>query len=254
MRILQSEIKKISLRILQRGWSDASSGNFSLRLNFPYSAAYKKIEEKSFHQSGQLSFFISASGSRWEDIYTHPEDNMVAGRLEDNKLNFYGTSSNIHPSSEYLTHVLVMLSCPETKALLHVHPVEAIAITHDKNLCSARSLSRIIHRMQPESVVFLPEGVGFVKYSEPGSINLAMHTAEAFQKYPVVFWEKHGILAKGENLTQAFDRIDICIKSMKIYFQCKMAGIEPEGLSESQIEKLKQSLKYPAQNPDSPNL
>ena len=41
----------------------------------------------------------------------------------------------------------------------------------------------------------------------------------------MVFWEKHGILAVGEDLIECFDAIDTLSKSAQIYFSARMTGL-----------------------------
>jgi len=54
-----------------------------------------------------------------------------------------------------------------------------------------------------------------------------------------VIWEKHGCLAIGESLFDAFDQIDILAKSAGIFFMCRNAGFDPEGLSKTQLEDIR---------------
>ena len=57
-------------------------------------------------------------------------------------------------------------------------------------------------------------------------------------KHDVVFWEKHGILAVGEDLIECFDAIDTLSKSAQIYFSARLAGSEPEGMTDKQLDDL----------------
>jgi len=51
------------------------------------------------------------------------------------------------------------------------------------------------------------------------------------------------VFAIGESVLDTFDTIDIIAKSAKIYFMCKNAGFEPEGLSIEQLNELKELVK-----------
>ena len=48
----------------------------------------------------------------------------------------------------------------------------------------------------------------------------------------------------GEDVLDAFDKIDIMSKSARIFFMVKQAGFEPEGLSDKQLSELKEKF-YP---------
>jgi len=55
-------------------------------------------------------------------------------------------------------------------------------------------------------------------------------------------WEKHGVLAVGENLIEAFDMIDTLSKSAQIYMDSRMMGFIPEGLSDLQMDELREAF------------
>jgi len=70
-------------------------------------------------------------------------------------------------------------------------------------------------------------------------VQLAEKALEGLKDHKVVLWEKHGCLATGGSISEAFDRIDLFSKAARIYFICKNAGIEPERLSPEQLQKVK---------------
>ena len=97
--------------------------------------------------------------------------------------------------------------------------------------------------MHPETMVFIPKGAGFVPYILPGTQAIADVTIKMFKKHDIVVWEKHGIFAIGKNIVDTFDNIDIACKSAKIWFQCKSAGFEPEGMTDDQLDELRELVK-----------
>jgi rhamnulose-1-phosphate aldolase len=97
--------------------------------------------------------------------------------------------------------------------------------------------------MHPETMVFVPKGLGFVPYTLPGSEDIARETIKNLQHHDIVLWEKHGVFAIGESVLDTFDNIDIICKSAKIYFMCRGAGFIPEGLNEDQLNELKELVK-----------
>ena len=96
--------------------------------------------------------------------------------------------------------------------------------------------------MLPEAITFLPEGIGLVPYQLPGSEKIAIQSIKALKHHKLIIWQKHGCMAVGKDVNDAFDKIDIAAKSARIYFLCKNAGYEPEGLSDVQIEKLRKNV------------
>ncbi len=86
--------------------------------------------------------------------------------------------------------------------------------------------------------IIIRKGVGLVPYCVPGSEELAQTTIKALEKHDVVLWEKHGCLAIGTDMLETFDRVDILNKAARIFFTCKNAGLDPEGLSDAQLNEL----------------
>ena len=52
-------------------------------------------------------------------------------------------------------------------------------------------------------------------------------------------WEKHCVVAVGEDLIEAFDMIDTFTKSAKIYESACSMGFIPKGMSDEQMDELK---------------
>lgn len=99
--------------------------------------------------------------------------------------------------------------------------------------------------MIPETKAFCPLGLGVVPYEVPGSNQLAQSTLNELSDYDVVLWEKHGVFAKGLDIMDAFDQVDVLSKSAKIYIDSKAMGFEPEGMSDQQMADLTRIFKLP---------
>ena len=103
---------------------------------------------------------------------------------------------------------------------------------------TTETLTSTLWAMHPEIKVFVADGVGFSSYRLPGSEKLADVTAEAFLHHRIIVWEKHGCVAIGKNVVQAFDLIDIVNKGAMIYLLCKSAGYTPQGISRTNLKEL----------------
>ena len=124
------------------------------------------------------------------------------------------------------------------KASVHTHPIELIAMTHCPKFLEKDVATNMLWSMIPECRIIVPKGVGIVPYEIPGTLDLARATIKQLEKHDVVFWEKHGILAVGEDLIECFDAIDTLSKSAQIYFSARMAGYEPAGMTDKQLDDL----------------
>ena len=106
-------------------------------------------------------------------------------------------------------------------------------------------LTNILWSMIPETKAFCPLGLGVVPYELPGSNSLADATLKELEDYDVVLWEKHGVFAKGLDVMDAFDQIDVLSKSAKIYIDSRCMGFEPEGMSQEQLQKMTKAFNLP---------
>ena len=147
------------------------------------------------------------------------------------------------PSSELPSHLAVhnfIAECgrPEN-AVLHAHVTELIALTHTPGLNNDKTINKILLGMHTELVIFQPDGVGFVPYSLPGTPEIASKTVSAFKGHDVVIWEKHGCFAVGNDIDDAFDKVDLFAKAASIFLTCKSVGFEPSGLSENILKEIR---------------
>jgi rhamnulose-1-phosphate aldolase len=182
------------------------------------------------------------------DLARKPEENICFIRINEtgNEYQQYCSGQadpNLQPTSELPTHLAVhdmfVKKNRDSRVVLHTHAIEIIALTQNHQFKSKESLNRILWGMHPETVLFMPEGVGFLPFNLPGTEKIAQATRKEFERHQAVIWEKHGVLSTGKNVIEAFDTIDILMKSAKIWFKCRNAGFEPEGLSDTQIEEIR---------------
>lgn len=232
--------------LCERGWAERNAGNLSVRLSevpsLPGPRRFILPVKPEFEEG--TSLLITAAGARMRDLIRHPEKDIVvlsfhAGQQE---AMLYGLPDQ-QPSSELLTHLLVhqMLytNHPEETVLLHAHVTELIAMSHHPDICEEQGMNDILLRMHAETLFFLPEGIAYPDFGIPGSMALAETTAGAMMKHKVCIWPKHGALASGPNIQEAFDRLDIVAKAARIWLQCKAAGFVPAGLSQDEMTQLK---------------
>ena len=84
-----------------------------------------------------------------------------------------------------------------------------------------------------------------VRYELPSSAALAEATMRELEDYDVVLWEKHGVFAKGLDVMDAFDQIDVLVKSADIYVKAKCMGFEPDGMTDEQMKEMSVAFHLP---------
>ena len=122
--------------------------------------------------------------------------------------------------------------------MLHTHVTELVALTQLSPFTTEKAVNTLLWGMHPETILFLPDGVGFIPFTIPGTEDIAMETLKGFVGHKVVLWEKHGCMTVAGNLSEAFDNLDILAKSAKIYLLCKSTGQEPQGLNHLQLKEI----------------
>lgn len=177
-------------------------------------------------------------------------DNGSIIRILDDCASYVIIADNaVLPTSELPSHLAVHNRQTELgsdiRATVHTHPIELIAMTHNKAFLGKDVLTRLLWSMIPETKAFCPLGLGIVPYTLPGSNLMAQATIEQLEEYDVVMWEKHGVFAKGTDVMAAFDQIDVLSKSAKIYVNAKAMGFEPEGMSDAQMKELTEVFHLP---------
>ncbi len=254
-----AEIAGIAQYLWDRGWAERNAGNFSINVTgFFHEKELDRLSAYPFYplskRYGDLSrklFLVSGTGTRMRDTAKHPAENTCFIYISDSGTAYHIIDENqektsLLPTSELATHLAIQQQLQQKKSsekvVLHAHVTELIALTQIAAYTSEDAINLLLWGMHPETLLFLPEGIGFIPFNLPGSENIAHASAKGFEKHKVIVWEKHGCMAIARSLSEAFDNLDILAKSSKIYFQCKSAGTEPEGLTREQMLEIREHL------------
>lgn len=258
------DISEIAGYLSQRGWAEANAGNISFNIsdlirgkNESKTAEIEKFGKEYLHLRNSY-IWLTGAGVRMRDLASDAENlSLIVNVLDDGiSYKIYKVSEfiktkpqlkkDLYPdlksTSELPTHLAIHNYLCENrmteKIILHTHPTELIALTLIKKFKSAEKINKVLWGIHPEVKIFLPEGIGFVRYTLPGSERIADFTIKAFENHKVVLWEKHGCISIAEDIIKAYDLIDAITKSAKIFFMCKSAGFKPECISKEQVREL----------------
>jgi rhamnulose-1-phosphate aldolase len=227
-----AEIAEVALLLWQKGWAEASGGNISVNVTEYYPAIRMDFRtfpmiplEVKYPALAHQHIFISAKGSRMRNIARDPGKGICLIKISKKgdcyQVLYEDPENPLFPSSELPSHLAIhhhmVRQGQGEKAIVHTHADELIALTHDKNLQNEARLNEILLKMHTETEFFIPEGIGYVPLLEPGSQELAKANLKSLKNHKVVLWEKHGCLAVGKDVHEAFDRIDIMAKAARIY-------------------------------------
>ena len=249
-----TNIAEVARILWKLGWAESNAGNISVNVTEHIPEDIKELNkfpskeiDKSYPELSGFSFFITGAGTRMRDLAKEPSGNACILRLAEKSNRYHilwgGRSDlSVEPTSEIHSHLsihrfLLQKKAPQ-KVIIHAHPEELIALTHVHEYKQESKLNRLLRSMNPAVKIIIQKGVGLVPYRVPGSDELAQATVKAIEKHDVVLWEKHGCLAIGADVLEAFDRVDILNKAARIFFMCKNAGLDPAELSDTQLDEL----------------
>lgn len=74
-------------------------------------------------------------------------------------------------------------------------------------------------KMQTESIVVFPEGVGVLPWMLCGGIEIGKATAKKMKEYRAVVWSQHGLFTTGKDLDEVFGLIETIEKAAEIYMK-----------------------------------
>ena len=258
---LSAEVEKIAEvagYLWQNGWAERNGGNITVNVTEFADDEMKQMPAISeVKQIGvtlpalkDCYFYCKGTGKRMRDLARRPMDNGSVIRILDDCASYVIIADNaVMPTSELPSHLTVHAHLIETgssyKATVHTHPIELVAMSHNRKFLGKDVLTNILWSMIPETKAFCPLGLGVVPYELPGSNSLADATLKELEDYDVVLWEKHGVFAKGLDVMDAFDQIDVLSKSAKIYIDSRCMGFEPEGMSQEQLQEMTKAFNLP---------
>ena len=230
---LKKEIDKIAEvagYLWQNGWAERNGGNITVNIT--------DLVDDGIRQLPAIS-----------EVKQIMDNGSVIRILDDCESYVIIADNPVMPTSELPSHLTVHAHLIETgspyKATVHTHPIELVAMSHSKKFLGKDVLTRILWSMIPETKAFCPLGLGVVPYELPGSNKLADATLKELEDYDVVLWEKHGVFAKGLDVMDAFDQIDVLSKSAKIYIDAKCMGFEPDGMTDEQMAEMTRAFNLP---------
>lgn len=250
------EVSEIASYLWQREWAERNAGNISLDVS-EYFTKKDFLDYNNFVPCNQLPitsanqiYFITGTGCYLRTLIHKVEQASCIIQIND-KANAYkivwgGKSENFAPTSELISHIKI--HCfnrefkPTHKAVLHTHAIELILLSHHKIFKKQKKFNHSIWKLCPEIRVFVPNGVYCAPYELSGSEALADITIEGLKKHDVILWEKHGVLATGEDVVRAFDYLDVANKGAKMLLMAWSSGFEPIGMSDKQLKELEDNF------------
>lgn len=258
LRAELGKVAEVAGYLWQKGWAERNGGNITVNITHLVDGGMREMPPLGeplpigtvLPRLRGLYFYCKGTGKRMRDLARDP---MCAGsiiRVCDDCASYeIIADSPIKPTSELASHLslqdYLIGSGSSYKATLHTHPIELVAMSHNPSFLDSKVLTRTLWSMIPETLAFAPLGIGVVPYNMPGSVELADATTALIKEYDVVLWEKHGTLAVGEDIIEAFDSTDVLNKAACIYMTGCNMGFIPEGMTDKAMEDIRKAFSLP---------
>jgi rhamnulose-1-phosphate aldolase len=258
-----SDLAATAALLWERGWAERNAGNLSCDVTelvpaVPDPAAPTPVlAGAAFGELAGRRLLVTAAGSRMRDLAREPDIGCGIVQFTERGAGFTvvwqgAAGAAFAPTSELPAHLAIHAAlrrrCAPLRAVVHSHPTELLALSHDPRLAEEAGLNRALWAMHPEAVVVVPDGVAFVPYEMPGSTAQGAAAGAAMERHDVALWAKHGAVAVGSDFGGAFDLLDTANKTARMLLLCRAAGYEPEGLSDAEVEALRRAYARPARS------
>lgn len=252
------DVAEVAGMLWEKGWAERNGGNITVNITDELDESVKSRPSIAgpFGIGLELPFlkgkffYCKGTGKRMRDLAREPMKNGSIIRICDDCKSYEIIADEpVMPTSELPSHLslhnYLIGSGSSYKASLHTHPIELVAMSHSAEFHDSAHLTEVLWSMIPETLAFAPLGLGFVPYAMPSSIELAEATLEQIRKFDVVLWEKHGTVAVGTDVMDAFDQTDVLNKAACIYMRARTMGFVPEGMSQTQMKEIQDAFKLP---------
>jgi len=198
------------------------------------------------------TFLVTGSGRRLREIIQDPAANLgclvideggQTGRLFTSPRRLFK-----HLTSEFNSHLAVhydrvCATGTNFQTVIHAQPPYLTYLSHIPRYQDTTYLNRHILRWQPESIVQLPEGVGYVPFLVPGSPQLMEATVATLRIHRIILWGKHGVVARSDvSVKRASDRIEYAETGARYEHMNLVTNELGEGLTPEEIRAICTSL------------
>jgi L-fuculose-phosphate aldolase len=132
------------------------------------------------------------------------------------------------PSTELLMHLAAYAARPDADAVVHAHPLTAIAFT----VAGVAPPNDLL----PEAVLVLGR-IAVAPFATPGTDEVPRSLSPFWNGHDVILLERHGALALGRDLQQAFDRMETLERVCEVAARARALG-RCEPLSGEAVRKV----------------
>jgi rhamnulose-1-phosphate aldolase len=194
------------------------------------------------------TMIVTGSGRRLREIGNQPTANLACLVVDQGgvtAVQFTAPQRSFKPvTSEFNSHLAVhydrvLTNGTNFHAIIHAQPPYLTFLSHIPRYQDEYYLNTHLLRWQPETVINLPEGIGFAPFKLPGSADLMAMNVSKLRTHRIVVWAKHGVMACSDtSVRRAADRIEYAEASARYEYLNISAGEIADGLSVEEIRAI----------------
>ncbi|MFC6323677.1 rhamnulose-1-phosphate aldolase [Companilactobacillus baiquanensis] len=232
------KMSEITNELYKHGWDERNGGNVSLRLTQDEVDQFDDLNKvirnipikfDATPLAGQY-YLVTGTGRYFKNVHNYPERDtgLVKITNEGNSVDLlWGFNDGGQPTSEFpahlMTHITRQKVDSDQRVVMHCHPTNWVALSFTRNL-DEKEISKLLWKMQAESLVVFPEGVGIIPYMTPGTNEIGQATADKMNEFRVVMWPHHGIFGCGDSMDEVYGLIETVEKAALIYTTIQSQG------------------------------
>jgi len=248
------QVGQAGLRLAEIGAAEGAAGNISVCVREPLdlSGLFPLDQQVDLPypvpELGGMLLVVSGSGRRLRDIAGSPFGNLACILVEKGgKTGRMYTSAQRQFSrvtSEFNSHLAVHCDQMRSSGLslhtvLHGQPLHLTHLSHLPDYQDEKTLNRRLFRWQPETILYMPEGIGVIPFIMPGSAQLVTETRISLREHRIVVWSRHGAMARaGDSILHAADLIEYADTAAHYEVLNLMTNGMGDGLSPEEIREI----------------
>jgi rhamnulose-1-phosphate aldolase len=232
--------------------SEGAAGNISVCIGWPIEVRRHfpiveeiKLPQPAPHLANHV-VIVTGSGRRLREIRVNPAANLAAVLISAD-----GVGGTLHTApgrlfervtSEWNSHLAVHDDTVERTgtnfhAIVHAQPPKLVYLSHVPAYSDETYLNGRLLRWEPETIVNLPAGIGFLPFMVPGSGPLMAANVANLRTHRIVLWAKHGVMARSSiSVKRAVDRIEYAETAANYEYMDLLTGGRAEGLTVAELK------------------
>lgn len=249
----------VGKRLSEIGACEGAAGNISICLRWPiepqirFPVMSELVLPQSVPELAGVAFLVSGSGRRLREILDNPTANVacvvVGADGSTGKLYTSYDPSFKRVTSEFNSHLAVhydqiIASGTNFHAIIHAQPLHLTYLSQVPRYQDEQYLNAHLLRWQPETILNMPEGIGFIPFHVPSSSELMKGNVQALRNHRIAVWAKHGVMARSDDsVKHAADLIEYAETAAKYEYLNLSIGEIGEGLSAAEVRDICQTFK-----------